>query len=208
MTELTMESANKLHNQMRQQIPFFEGIADNCATVLNRIKELPETDATVALKCVSETLLMLCYINLDLMAAYRQYLSTDTSTHYENRQSITKINIVISESYKRIYGFGEKIKESFWIAKIKKAVDFLGQCDDEYQQIEEELKLLKSNNVVNREMRDLAVHYDSDPMKVYIMLSALSAEEVASRCTVYMQVLEKVTAFVNKLLDLLVKMLM
>ena len=208
MAELTMMSANKLHNQMRQQIPVFEEIADNCATILSRIEETPETDATVALKCVSETLLMLCYINLDLMAAYRQYLSTDTSTHYENRQAITKINIVISESYKKIYGFGERIKESFWIVKIKKAVDFLGQFYDEYQLIEEDLKLLKSSNVINKEMRDLAVHYDSDPMEVYKMLSALSAEEVTSRCTAYMQVLEKVTAFVNKLLKLLVKKLM
>ena len=94
------------------------------------------------------------------------------------------------------------------VPKIKKAVDFLGQFYDEYQLIEEDLKLLKSSNVINKEMRDLAVHYDSDPMEVYKMLSALSAEEVTSRCTAYMQVLEKITAFVNKLLDLLVKKLM
>lgn len=205
MGKVSMESAHQLHNQMRVQIPEFERMADKCATILVAINEVPETDAAIALKAVSETLLMLCYINLDLMAAYRQYFSTDTSTHYEDRQAMTKINVVMSEAYKKIYGFGDQQQKSFWISKIKQVVNFVGISEDEYRRIEDELKSIGSDNVLNKDMRDLSVHYDSDPMKVYNMLSSISAEEVIGRCGKFMNVLKDVTGYVTFLLDLIEK---
>lgn len=69
MGKVSMETAHQLHNQMRIQIPEFERTADRCATILLAINAEPETDTAIALKAVSETLLMLCYINLDLMTA-------------------------------------------------------------------------------------------------------------------------------------------
>lgn len=205
MGKVSMESAHQLHNQMRVQIPEFERMADKCATILVAINEVPETDAAIALKAVSETLLMLCYINLDLMAAYRQYFSTDTSTHFEDRQAMTKINVVMSEAYKKIYGFGDQQQKSFWISKIKQVVNFVGISEDEYRRIEDELKSIGSDNVLNKDMRDLSVHYDSDPMKVYNMLSSISAEEVIGRCGKFMNVLKDVTGYVTFLLDLIEK---
>ena len=203
-----METAHQLHNQMRIQIPEFERTADRCATILLAINAEPETDTAIALKAVSETLLMLCYINLDLMAAYRQYFSTDTSTHYEDRQAMTKINVVMSEAYKKIYGFGEQQqKSSFWISKIKKTVNLVGLREDDYRRIEDKLKSIGSDNVLNKDMRDLSVHYDSDPMKVYNMLSSISAEEVIGRCGKFMEVLKDVTGYVTFLLDLIEKRL-
>lgn len=203
MAELTVRTAHLLHEQMRVQIPEFEKTADRCATILVALKKKPETEALIALKSVSETLLMLCYINLDLMAAYRQHLSTDCSTHYEDRQAMMKINVVMSESYKKMYGFGEKVKESFWVAKIKNAVNFIGQFEGEYQNIENDLIALGKDKVLDKPMRDLTVHYDSDPMKVYEMLSSISAEEVTIRCGKFLEVLGKVTAFVTLLLNTL-----
>ncbi|MEE0917714.1 MAG: hypothetical protein UIQ67_05355 [Bacteroidales bacterium] len=156
----------------------------------------------MALKGVLKTQLMLCYINLDLCAAYRQYLSTDTSTNYEKRQAMTKINVIMSEGYKKIYGFGEsQQKKSFWVSQIKVAIDYLGSYADEYNRIEVLLKDMANDNVLNKEMRDLAIHYDDNPLKVYKMLSDLSAEEVTSRCNKFFGILAEVTKFVWALIN-------
>ena len=96
---------------------------------------------------------------------------------------MTKINVVMSKGYKKFYGFGEsQQKKSFWVSQIKVAVDCLDAFADEYNRIESLLKDMANDNVLNKEMRDLAIHYDDDPLKVYKMLSDLSAEEVTSRC--------------------------
>lgn len=202
MANLSMETANRLHEQLRTQIPDFEKSADYCATILTSIERRPETNLIMALKGVLRTQLMLCYINLDLCAAYRQYLSTDTSTNYENRQAMTKINVVMSEGYKKIYGFGgSQQKKSFWVSQIKVAIDYLGSHADEYNRIEVLLKDMANDNVLNKEMRDLAIHYDDDPLKVYKMLSDLSAEEVTSRCNKFFGILAEVTKFVWALIN-------
>ena len=202
MPKLSLETASRLHEQLRSQIPEFEKMADSCATILMSVEAEQETNFTMALKGVLRTQLMLCYINLDLCAAYRQYLSTDTSTNYENRQAMAKINVVMSEGYKKIYGFGEsQQKKSFWVSQIKVAVDCLGSYADEYNRIECLLKDMANDNVLNKEMRDLAIHYDDAPLKVYKMLSDLSAEEVTSRCNKFFAILAELTKFVRVLIN-------
>ena len=201
MANLSLEAASRLHEKLRLKIPEYEKSADICATILKSIKRRKETNY-IALKGILRTQLMLCYINLDLCSAYRQYLSTDMSTNYENRQAMTKINVVMSEGYKKIYGFGEsQHKKSFWVSQIKVAVDGLGSYTDEYNRIESLLKDMANDNVLNKEMRDLAIHYDDDPLKVYKMLSDLSAEEVTSRCNKFFGILAEVTKFVWALIN-------
>ena len=202
MAELSLQKAFKLHNQARMQIQVFEKTADFCARTLSALESVEETPFIIAQKGVLRTQLTLCFINLDFCAAIRQYLSTDTSTHYEKRQAMTKINIVMSEGYKKIYGFKEQQqRKSFWISQIKTAVDLLGVCNAEFDRIEEGiLRNFESDNIFNQDMRDLSVHYDKDPLKVYKMLSDLSAEEVTDRCLKFFALLAEVSGFVSKLI--------
>ena len=196
MANLSLEAASRLHEKLRLKIPEYEKSADICAAILKSIKRRKETNY-IALKGILRTQLMLCYINLDLCSAYRQYLSTDMSTNYENRQAMTKINVVMSEGYKKIYGFGEsQHKKSFWVSQIKVAVDCFDALADEYNRIEGLLKDMANDNVLNKEMRDLTIHYDGDPLRVYNMLLDLSAEEVISRCNKFFEILAEVTKFV------------
>lgn len=200
-----MECKETVHKQMREAICSFEVNADQYAMALTKIKNMPQTDSVIAFKSITETLLTLCYINLDLIAAYRQFLSDDTSTGYENRQSMTKINVVISEGYKKIYGCTPKQQnKSFWCDKIKNSLSFCGEERiNEYIRIEALLKDIGNEDILNKKMRDLSVHYDDDPMKVYNMLSSISAEEVINRCGKFMSVLNEVTCFVTSQFDLL-----
>ena len=108
----------------------------------------------------------------------------------------------MSEGYKKIYGFGEsQQKKSFWVSQIKIAIDSLGSYADEYNRIEVLLKDMANDHVLNKEMRDLAIHYDDDPLKVYKMLSDLSAEDVTSRCNKFFGILAEVTKFVWALIN-------
>ena len=50
MANLSMETANRLHEQLRSQIPDFEKSADYCATILTSIERRPETNLIMALK--------------------------------------------------------------------------------------------------------------------------------------------------------------
>jgi hypothetical protein len=205
MAELSLEKAIRLHGQARIQIQDLEKIADSCARFLSELERVEETPLVIAQKGILKTQLALCFINLDLCAAYRQYLSTDTSTNYEKRQAITKINIVMSEGYKKIYGFKEQQKQkSFWISQIKTTVVLLGIGDTEFDRIEGILSDFEFDKIINQDMRNLSIHYDEDPLKVYNMLSSLSAEEVIDRCINFLVILAEVFRFVSKLTDELI----
>lgn len=200
MSELTKETARRMFENAGKSISMCENNADRCAELLTVLESKPKTDAFNALKGILDASLVLDFINLDLCAAYRQYLSTELSAKYEKRQAMTKINVVMSEGYKKIYGFeGDNRKSSYWVNQIKTVVDFLGGLDKEYKEIEDKLIAFKNKGVLNRDMRDLAVHYDTTPMKVYKMLSELSAEEVSKRCIDFYDLLNKVTTFVTRL---------
>jgi hypothetical protein len=194
---ISKETQNRLYRQFGLQILEYEKNADTCASLLFYIENKPKTDSVIVLEGILRTQLMLCYINLDLYAAYRQYLSIDTSTNYEKRQAITKINVVMSEGYKKIYGFTEKEQnKSFWMVQVKLAVNFFKSYSVEYTQIGRLLHDIAKDNIINKDMRDLTIHYDNDPLKVYKMLSILSAEEVANRCNKFLGVLAELNKFV------------
>lgn len=200
MAELTKETAQRMFNEAGQSIFICEKNADECANLLTILKSKPDTDALNALRGILDASLMLDFINLDLCAAYRQYLSTELSAKYDKRQAMTKINVVMSEGFKRIYGFeGDSRKSSYWINQIKTAVDFLGELDKEYKELEDELIVFANNGVLNKSIRDLAVHYDKDPMKIYKMLSDLSAEEVSKRCLDFYSLLYRIRNFLCQL---------
>jgi hypothetical protein len=204
MEELTRTTAQRVFNELGTLIALYEKHADECADNLNSLESSLETVEIVAFRGILRTSLMLDYINLDLCAAYRQYLSTELSAKYDKRQAMTKVNCIISEGYKKIYGFNESgHKKSFWNTQIKTAVEYIGVLEEEFRDIEIELKGYASSDVFDKEMRDFSIHYDEDPMKVFNMLASLSAEEVTTRCSTFLKLLNRITGFVWMLLKLM-----
>ena len=202
MTKITNETRLNLFINSGKAICDLENDTDRYVSKLQKLDKELDCELVNIKRLAYKTKMMLNFINLDLCAAFRQYLSTNTNTNYEKRQAMTKINIVMSEGFKKIYGFGEsQQKKSFWVSQIKIAIDSLGSYADEYNRIEVLLKDMANDHVLNKEMRDLAIHYDDDPLKVYKMLSDLSAEEVTSRCNRFFGILAEVTKFVWALIN-------
>ena len=123
MSKLSLETAKRQFVLYGFNIKELERILDSFMRILEGIDSKSQKDpATIVVQSTIEATMMIEYIALDLYAAYRQYLSA--TTDYEERQAMTKANIVMSEGYKKLYGFTEdKQKESFWGKQIKKAVD-------------------------------------------------------------------------------------
>lgn len=202
MTKITNETRLSLFINSGKAICDLENDTDRYVSKLQKLDKELDCELVKIKRLAYKTRMMLNFINLDLCAAFRQYLSTNTNTNYEKRQAMTKINIVMSEGFKKIYGFGEsQHNKSFMRTNIISIIDFIGGFHDEYNNIETELKNIETDNTLNKDMRDLAVHYDEDPMVVYNMLKDLSAEEVTNRCLKFMSVLEKTLLLTRKISD-------
>jgi len=200
MAKITFKTTLKLFANSGRTIVDLERDTDNCVFILKKLDNESECELNNIKKLIYKTRMMLNFINLDLCAAYRQYLSTNTSTNYEKRQAMTKINIVMSEGFKKIYGLGEsQHNKSFLRTNLKSVISYIDEFENEYNYIETELKKIETDNTLNKDMRDLAVHYDKDPMEVYNMLKDLSAEEVTRRCLKFMSILEKILLLTRKL---------
>lgn len=71
-------------------------------SILNAVDALPYNKQTKVLKNILETSTTLCFINLDILSAYRQYLSAQTN--YEERYAMKSLNTIMSEGYKKDLG--------------------------------------------------------------------------------------------------------
>ncbi|MFR9603236.1 MAG: hypothetical protein SNG02_05120 [Rikenellaceae bacterium] len=141
----------------------------------------------------------LCYIRLDLLTALRLYLSAKKA--HEERFTVKNLNVIMIEGYKRIYGYGRNINESFWISKIKPICDNLPQhLQAEYKELTDEIIQIGQSGVFDKDSRDYAVHYDPNVTKVYDMLVALDAEIALSNTLVFAKLVEKLQKFTTQIL--------
>ena len=204
MSKLSLETAKRQFVLYGFNIKELERTLDSFMRILELIDSKSQKDpATIVVQSTIESTMMIEYIALDLYAAYRQYLSA--TTNYEERQAMTKANIVMQEGSKKLYGFTEdKQKESFWGKQIKKAVDVNPSHRQDYDEITSQLREFVPPNL-DKDMRDYAVHYDRDPRKVYRMLSSINAEEVSQRVIKFLIVLVKIQQFTGDLLKTLIE---
>ena len=166
--------------------------------LLKAIDSLKGASQRSVISTILETRLTINYIELDFCAAYCQYLSA--KTNYEQRFACKGINTILSEGYKKLYGFTAK-EDSFWKKQIKFAVEQQPELHEEYLRITNDLESLQTKEVFNKEMRDISVHYDFDPRKVYQMLANISAEEVVRRYIEFALILKEIRNFLLKLID-------
>ena len=141
------------------------------------------------------------YVLLDLAVAFRQYLSAKKP--HEERFATKYLNVIMIEGYKRTYGYGKIISESFWVSKIKPICDDLPQIyQDKYQALTGKIIKVGKSGIFDKDSRDYAVHYDADVKKVYNMLIALNGETSASNTIVFLDLLENIENFITEIFPL------
>lgn len=195
---MTKETQLQQYQLTIDTIKDLEQDTDHNIKLLKAIDSLKGASQRSVISTILETRLTINYIELDFCAAYCQYLSA--KTNYEQRFACKGINTILSEGYKKLYGFTAK-EDSFWKKQIKFAVEQHPELHEEYLRITNDLESLQTKEVFNKEMRDISVHYDFDPRKVYQMLAKISAEEVVRRYIEFALILKEIRNFLLKLID-------
>ena len=148
-------------------------------------------------------------INLDLCAAVLTYLRGKFK--YEAISSSRQIIVVINEGYKKIYNFiiendnGDKISKhrnnSFWIKEVGQIITKeFPESKPKYDTLTAKLdNYLIINFVTLKTQRDLSVHYDKEPMKVYRMLIELDIEDAFKKLIPFLDIINELFTFTSQL---------
>ena len=147
----------------------------------------------------------LSYLYCNLASLLRFCLSA--KLEYEQRFASTYFNVIMIEGYKRIYGFEsnkkgkekQQIEESFWVKSIKPICQSSSQewvC--RYEIIEK--KLIDMRTLLDKDKRDIAVHFDNDVKKVHEMLKSIVLEEEVIRMSEFLKYLEELVFFMRDII--------
>lgn len=164
------------------------------------------------LKRLCEYSLLVGLISLDITTEFRIYLNAKEK--YEVLYSCKQLIVTINEGYKKIFNYVtidkksgnfkmENRNTSFWIKDIGILVATqTNTLSKEYEEITNELEVYIENNFVNiKNQRDLAVHYDNNPSKVYDMLIVLDIETISRQTLPFMDILKNMIIFNTKLFE-------
>lgn len=161
------------------------------------------------LKSLLEYRMLIGLLILDLASAIRVYLNA--KFQYEGLFSARQIIVIISEGYKKIYNFISKDEKgeivyknrnsSFWIKNIGAIIENdLPKLRKEYDSLTHDLEnYLKHNFDHIKERRDMSIHYDKTPSKVYDMILKLDIEEIFKKLMPFLDILNKMFEFTNQL---------
>ncbi|WP_139420267.1 V-type ATP synthase subunit I domain-containing protein [Chryseobacterium mulctrae] len=155
--------------------------------------------------------LFLGIVSMDLCSAI--LIHSKSKSNYENIYSARQIIVIISEAYKKIYNFIHENKHgdiisryrnnSYWIKEIGNIIqNELKSLQGEYSEITKDLdEYLKMNFELLQIQRNLSIHYDKDSTKVYKMLIELDVEEIFKTLIPFINILNKMFEFTDKLRD-------
>jgi hypothetical protein len=163
-------------------------------------------------KRLCEYSLLVGLISLDITTEFRIYLNAKEK--YEVLYSCKQLIVTINEGYKKIFNYVtidkksgnfkmENRNTSFWIKDIGILVDTqINSLSEEYEEITNELEIYFENNFEDiKDRRDLAVHYDNNPSKVYDMLIVLDIETITRQTLPFMDILKNMIIFNTKLFE-------
>lgn len=116
------------------------------------------------------------FILMDISVSCRAEFST--SNLYEKRFHLKNIQASISEGFKLLFNFGKQRNKSLW---MKLMIEVYNVCDDKLisKGLDIENKLIRfGTSNIDKELRDLTLHYDKEMMEVYRKTSDISSEEI------------------------------
>jgi len=123
--------------------------------------------------------MLIALVFTDLCVCINHYFNAKYK--YEAMYSLRQINVIMIEGYKKIYGFNDKINNSLWISKIKPLVEKeYDQLNKEFNSILSDIQEIGSNGTLNNVFRNISIHYDIEPIKVYETFVNIKIEDVSS----------------------------
>ena len=195
---LSLVSAKRLYNSLGLNI-------EQSTKELDFIHNLKEilTKNEVSFSDILSLHMHVLYITMDLSVAFRFYLSAQIP--HEERFAIQQLNVIMVEGYKRLYGYNSGIKTSLFYKVNPKQNTITSKDCDGYRRVEKELVKLGNSSNLDKDARDISVHYDTDVMKVYNMLVSIDAEETTQKVISCLDVLKSLTTYLCNVEDMFLK---
>jgi hypothetical protein len=215
MSEMNFEY---LQNTTEERLNQLIGEVDRLYYLVNKInknsdffKEISSDSDIIGFKNLIDFRLFIGIVTMDLCSAI--LISTKSKSSYENIYSARQVIVIINEAYKKIYNFvseneyGDIIKKnrnnSYWIKEIGYIIkNALPELEISYNELTKELDdYLDVNFRILKYQRDMSIHYDKDPSKVYEMLIELDVDETFRKLIPFIGILNKMFAFTDKVKD-------
>lgn len=215
---MTPETKDNLLSNVETRLNELTFEVDNLASLYNKLeaykKFLVERNISNPFDNLRNLLnfrIIVGIINLDLCAATLTYLRG--KFQYESANASRQMIVVINEGYKKIYNFiitnekGNEISKyrnnSFWIKEIGQIVNSqLPEYRQHYDELTKKLdEYLSVNFETLKSQRDLSIHYDKEPMKVYKMITELDIEDSFKKLIPFLDILNELFTFTQHLAD-------
>lgn len=147
---------------------------------------------------LSKYRMIIGFLDLDFAVATRMYLVAQFQ--YEGIFATRQLYVIANEGYKQIFSFGNKRQESLWVAVIGRIIDNdFPELKLKYQAITSRLEEYEPTISPFRDIRDLSVHYNKEPMKVYDMMIKLDIEKAFQEIIPFMDIIGDMYRLVSDL---------
>lgn len=168
-----------------------------------------ETDDILKLqniKRLTEYYMLITIFHLDLSVIINLFLNG--KSEYEKLFALKQGMVIINEGYKKIFNFViikndgsfnySQRNQSFWNKEIRQISNRYPQLSTEFELITNQLDdYYKISFDSIKEIRDLTVHYDKEPVKFNQMLISLDTETIFVKLTGFVKILSRMYLFIS-----------
>lgn len=138
------------------------------------------------------------YVLIDLLVSLRATFLTENS--FEKKFHLKNLIASISEGYKLVMNFGKQRKDSLWML-LKEDIKELGDGKllDKFNDITLKLESF-GDTEIDQNLRNFALHYDNDMMKVYNATVDLnSADDCVKKACILFELIYEMRLFCQEL---------
>lgn len=203
MSELSLKSAKSLHVNLGMTIRDLEIATDNIIKAVDELKGMNVANPLILNYNIAS--IYLNFINLDICAAYRLYISG--TTHYEQRYAVKQLYTIMNEGYKRLYGFDNKSQDplkknpqkgSVWVNYLSCYAECgVSAIEEAYQSCLSVLERFNDPVIYDKDARCHGAHYSEDYKATYTFLKDLDAEIVTNGATKFFSFMECYRKFIS-----------
>lgn len=201
---VSKEFIQKLYENMGRNYSFLVPQLCNCVSSLESLEQINEKEyenvnALSLRRMLLKLHLFSLLIDIDLSTFLRANIRS--TSDIEKFCNLKYVNVITFEGYNYLFGLGKDKDNAIWqiIKKLAAQInndELIKDIDDLEQRAKEFENIFAQRK--DRNKRNLSIHYDSNPLRVYNFLSRISEDTETKRASAFLKILDDLLIFVNK----------
>lgn len=188
----TIESLNRyLGDYIREDAP----LLNMNMGALEELEIMPSNASIKVVKPLLELNNFVNYVGIELASIARACLNSELVA--EHRYNLKLINIVILEAFKSLHGFSKGSNKAIWNKSIKPLLSNIeGEVfQKEIAHLSQRLVDFGKSEFIDKDGRDLSLHYDLDPVLVYNHLVQIDEDKEFNNLIEFLTLMKEVGLF-------------